>query len=261
MRKFSSFIAVILFCAGIFCLAQSHAQMPMTGAGLGAPASGGGASVALQDISSSMYRDSSFSSPINVPNTWLTITSPATALLVCMQFSNTNSGTATLVWDHGGTNQSMTLIKSIGIASSVNTSVEIWGLTNPTLGNKVLELTTSNANAVAFGAATFKNANATFATAFPSASYQSGNSSGSPGTATISVPTASGHVAVACGRTGNGTANNLLMTPTSYLFGPDAASAFRMAIDGATTASPVTFTAAGDNGGDNSGVVGTDVSN
>ena len=35
-------IAVILFCAGIFCLAQSHAQVPMTGAGLGAPASSGG---------------------------------------------------------------------------------------------------------------------------------------------------------------------------------------------------------------------------
>ena len=34
-------IAVILFCAGIFCLGQSHAQVPMTGAGLGKPASGG----------------------------------------------------------------------------------------------------------------------------------------------------------------------------------------------------------------------------
>lgn len=34
-------IAVILFCTGIFCLAQSRAQVPMTGAGLGAPSSGG----------------------------------------------------------------------------------------------------------------------------------------------------------------------------------------------------------------------------
>lgn len=39
-------IAVLLFCAGIFCLAaeppvgQSHAQVPMTGAGLGAPSGG-----------------------------------------------------------------------------------------------------------------------------------------------------------------------------------------------------------------------------
>ena len=39
-------IAVILFCAGIFCLAaeppvgQSHAQVPMTGAGVGAPGGG-----------------------------------------------------------------------------------------------------------------------------------------------------------------------------------------------------------------------------
>ena len=44
-------IAVILFCAGIFCIAaeppvgQSHAQVPMTGAGLGKPAGGGGAAV------------------------------------------------------------------------------------------------------------------------------------------------------------------------------------------------------------------------
>ena len=32
------FLAVFLVCAGIFCLAQSNAQVPMTGAGLGAPA-------------------------------------------------------------------------------------------------------------------------------------------------------------------------------------------------------------------------------
>jgi hypothetical protein len=30
-------LAVLLFCAGIFCLAQSRAQVSMTGAGLGAP--------------------------------------------------------------------------------------------------------------------------------------------------------------------------------------------------------------------------------
>ena len=34
-------LAIILFCAGMFCLVQSHAQVPMTGAGKGAP--GGGA--------------------------------------------------------------------------------------------------------------------------------------------------------------------------------------------------------------------------
>jgi hypothetical protein len=31
-------LSVLLFCAGVFCLAQSHAQVPMTGAGLGATA-------------------------------------------------------------------------------------------------------------------------------------------------------------------------------------------------------------------------------
>ena len=41
-------LAIILFCAGIFCLAaappvgQSHAQVPMTGAGKGAPGGGAG---------------------------------------------------------------------------------------------------------------------------------------------------------------------------------------------------------------------------
>ena len=49
-------IAVILFCAGIFCLAaeppvgQSHAQVPMTGAGLGAPSSGGGGFTGPGDV-------------------------------------------------------------------------------------------------------------------------------------------------------------------------------------------------------------------
>ena len=44
-------ITIILLCAGIFCIAaeppvgQSHAQVPMTGAGLGKPAGGGGAAV------------------------------------------------------------------------------------------------------------------------------------------------------------------------------------------------------------------------
>lgn len=33
-------LAALLFCAGIFCLAQSNAQVPMTGAGVGAPGSG-----------------------------------------------------------------------------------------------------------------------------------------------------------------------------------------------------------------------------
>ena len=37
-------IAVILFCAGVFCLGQSHAQVPFTGAGLGKPSSSGSCS-------------------------------------------------------------------------------------------------------------------------------------------------------------------------------------------------------------------------
>ena len=49
-------IAVILFCAGIFCLAaeppvgQLHAQVPFTGAGLGKPSGGGGAFTGIADV-------------------------------------------------------------------------------------------------------------------------------------------------------------------------------------------------------------------
>lgn len=39
-RALALSLSILLFCAGIFCLAQSNAQVPMTGAGLGAPASG-----------------------------------------------------------------------------------------------------------------------------------------------------------------------------------------------------------------------------
>lgn len=41
MRRYGSIIAVLLLCAGIFCLAQSRAQVPTTGAGATKPSSGG----------------------------------------------------------------------------------------------------------------------------------------------------------------------------------------------------------------------------
>lgn len=41
MRAFLQTIAVLLLCAGMFCLAYAQAQVPMTGAGKGAPGGGG----------------------------------------------------------------------------------------------------------------------------------------------------------------------------------------------------------------------------
>jgi hypothetical protein len=61
-------LAVILFCAGIFCLAQSHAQVSMTGAGLGAPASGGGGGYTAQGVhfngSTELWNPSALNAPL-----------------------------------------------------------------------------------------------------------------------------------------------------------------------------------------------------
>ena len=58
--------AIVLFCAGIFCLAQSQAQVPMTGAGLGAP---GGAAP-----STTTWNPSDIAAGLTLTNGNLTVT-------------------------------------------------------------------------------------------------------------------------------------------------------------------------------------------
>ena len=61
-------IAAIMLCAGIFCLSHSHAQVPMTGAGLGAPASA---------VSTTAYDPSKKGTNVVLSNSNLTATAGA----------------------------------------------------------------------------------------------------------------------------------------------------------------------------------------
>lgn len=64
-------------------------------------------------------------------------------LNVCVETFK-SAGTADVtsaVWDNGGTNQSMTLVKKTPLGSDVNYQLSQWNLINPISGNKTLRVT------------------------------------------------------------------------------------------------------------------------
>ncbi len=68
------------------------------------------------------------------------------ALVVTLALSILTEGSVALVWDSGGTNQSMT--KIIDQNASANGTVQLWGLVNPTPGNKTLAVSGITAGTV-----------------------------------------------------------------------------------------------------------------
>lgn len=63
------------------------------------------------------------------------------ALVCAFQIDNTADVTPTLVWDSGGTNQSMTQITLLANATSTGEVIYLYGLVAPTAGNKTLKVT------------------------------------------------------------------------------------------------------------------------
>lgn len=69
-------------------------------------------------------------------------------LLGLITWDSDKTGTASLVWDNGGTNQSMTLEQKVVNGANGRTSA-IYRLVNPTTGNKTLRATwTGNADVI-----------------------------------------------------------------------------------------------------------------
>ena len=203
-----SLLAVLLFCMGMFCLVQSHAQVPMTGAGLGVPASGGCAGLCLQSIIPLTH------SSVGVTSFTLSgITVVTNQSLVIFAadgtFNHTFAGTPP-VWSVGS--QTLTQIATCDSTTAVGEG-EIWAISRPTAGTGSVTLTVSSADVIFAGAFIFSGANATTASAFlnggsPTTYCNTGNGGSQASLATPSITSATGHIAIGMG----GAANNINST-------------------------------------------------
>jgi hypothetical protein len=116
----------------------------------------------------------SASAAIVVNNTSLTIGSGPLRALVAQVISLVALGSVTVNWDATGTPQLMTLIKS---QAGVNGQVSaLYGLLNPTPGNKTLRLAWTGSSEACLNAVAWTGVDqSSFATAFPRSVSATGN--------------------------------------------------------------------------------------
>src|ERR1044072_4071005 len=101
-------------------------------------------------------------------NTNLTVGAGATGLLVALCFNEVSAVPTgiSVHWDSTGTNQAMTLIVEQQ-SNDVNGHVQIWGLVNPTAGNKTLHAAWTTSVPAVLDAVSFSGGKTTsVATAF-----------------------------------------------------------------------------------------------
>lgn len=171
-----------------------RAQVPMTGAGVGAPGGGGGGggNVSVEAVGTKLYNGAAVTSQ---NYTGITVGSGShRALAVLINFDNAGMvvSAVSAVWDSGGTNQSMTQL----VAGLVEIPY-IFGLAAPISGNKTLALSWSGASRIFVDAVSFINVDQTGgATSFPGAQVGSA-------VATLTVPSAAADMVICCG--GGGT--------------------------------------------------------
>lgn len=122
----------------------------------------------------------------------LTVGAGATSIVMSAIFFDADPGTASAVWDSGGSNQAMTLISSQAAEPGTPIgTVQLWGLASPTLtpGNKNLVLNWTNATRVDMLAASYLGSATSFAAAFAAATPATGNSTAP----SITLPSGAGH--------------------------------------------------------------------
>lgn len=117
-----------------------------------------GGAVTVDQLQSASVDTSIGVTSFNYNNQTITggLTNPA--LVVILTQSNTSPVTGlTLIWDAGGTNQSMTLLahQPLGIAETY-----IFGLLNPTSGNKTLAVSWTNASQFIIGSISLSHVSA-----------------------------------------------------------------------------------------------------
>ena len=131
-------IAVILFCAGIFCLVaeppvgQSHAQVPMTGAGLGAPTGGGGPPPTWTATGNPVAQNTGTTS---VTFSGVAVGSPAASDVIVAVYSSESSVAS------GITCNGNAMTKRIEESTSIS-GLQIWSITASAAGITGLATTT-----------------------------------------------------------------------------------------------------------------------
>ena len=127
----------------------------------------------------------------------ITVNGPNCALLCLIQTASATAiaNTLTATWDSGGTNQAMSQLGLKSSGSNVSHDlVWLYGLRNPTPGNKTLAVSWNNANTVNVAALSFLGADLTTnATCFKNIVSASANSA----SAALTVNSAVGDYAVA----------------------------------------------------------------
>jgi len=128
------------------------------------------------------------------------------ALIVGLCFGNaTGLPTGiTVVWDFGGSNQSMTAITNAAIANTDLGSVAMFGLIAPVSGQKTLKATWTGSRHIAMGAISFTGVDQTGgATSFPNGNHAVNNSGST--TASVTITSATGNMTAAYFCNGGGT--------------------------------------------------------
>lgn len=130
------------------------------------------------------------SSITTLTNTTLTVVAGATALLAWLTFGGqaANPSAITVTWDSGGTNQAMTQIAIATNGATFGSISILYGLLNPTLGNKTLSASWTGAVSLEMDAIAFAGtATDTIANAFQNTNSATGSSATSAITATSAV--------------------------------------------------------------------------
>lgn len=166
------------FWFGLLLAAQAHSQFIGEGVWR-TPVSGG---VVQVDQAASAAVLCASGTSCNFANQTITGALSNSALVVVItQSTTTNLTGMTVTWDSGGTNQSMTQVCQ---SAGVNDGVWIFGLLNPTSGNKTLALSWTNTGQPFVDSISLKGVNQTnIATAF----QHSVSNSGAATSATVTV--------------------------------------------------------------------------
>lgn len=160
------------------------------------------------------------------------------ALLVTLVLgasATTSAWSAT--WDNGGTNQAMTVIKSLVTSTSGIATAVIFGLLNPTAGNKTLALSWTGSQFPVVCAQSYTGADQTSVTT----TFKNANSSA---TSSLTITSATGDIAVAV----IAAAGSLTSLNQTSIYLDTTSSGADSAASRAVGAASVTFTATGASG-------------
>lgn len=150
MRIRYAIASLIAFVMGVAVL---HAQVPMTGAGRGAP---GATVAAVQAVDLGTAQTCAAGTSCNYTNLTITAALPNSALAVFVVNTDGGAGISGLsaTWDSGGTNQGMT---SVGTLLSGSFQSFAFGRLSPTAGNKTLALSWTGSATINVCAVSLKN--------------------------------------------------------------------------------------------------------